>query len=133
MAKDRLILAFGMAVLAVAMTATASPAAPSPETYTASGSEPFWTLEIEGNQLRLGGGLGPDIAVPTPRQERIRGGYRYRAPGLTVVVRHRPCEEEDARIYADTVHVTAYGYTARGCGGAWLGGEPLDAPAPARR
>jgi len=126
MATDQLTLTMGLMALAAATIAAAQPASQSAATYSASGGEPFWMLEIGGNRLRFSSGLGPEISIPTPRRERIRGGYRYRAPGLLVVIRHRPCDEEDARTYADTVRVTAYGYTARGCGGAWLGGEPLD-------
>ena len=126
MATGRLTLAIGLVALTSAAFAAAQPASPPAATYVASGSEPFWTLEIGAGQLNLRSGMGPDISIPTPRRERIRGGYRYRARGLLVVIRHRPCDEEDARTYADTVHVTAYGYTARGCGGAWLGGEPLE-------
>ena len=125
MAENRLRLILALVALGAAGTAVAQPA-PRSATYVASGGEPFWTLEVDAEQLRLTGGLAPDIAIPTPRQERIRGGYRYRARGLMIVIRHRPCEEEDARTYADTVHVTVNGYTARGCGGAWIGGEPLD-------
>lgn len=91
-----------------------------PGAYGAGGSEPFWSLEIIGGRMiyRLD---EEEISVQTPRRRPIRGGgYRYVTRRLVVEVRPEMCEDEAERAYADTVRVTANGYTASGCGGRLL-------------
>ncbi len=132
MAANRLKRAALLMALAAASWSSV-PAQSQQTPYRAFGSQPFWFLEIRGGQLLYDSGNDPEIVVPTPRREPRRNGYRYRARGLIVTVQHRPCEEEDAVIYADTVRVTAHGYTVRGCGGAAIGGdiqEPGERAAP---
>jgi len=91
-----------------------------PGSYGAGGSEPFWSLEIVGGRMtyRVNEEV---ISVRTPRRQLLRGGgYRYVTRRLIVEVRPERCEDEAERHYADTVRVTANGYTASGCGGTEL-------------
>ncbi len=93
-----------------------------PADYVASGSEPFWGLEIRGRQLRFSpnDNSSEPIAVPLPRRQPVRGGYNLVTRRFTVQVRHRLCEDEAERRYRDTVRVRMRGYTYVGCGGTLL-------------
>ena len=110
--------------------AAMQPAAPLPD-YSASGSEPFWSLEIRGRRIifRSNDGSGPDegISAALPRRQVLRRGYRLVTPRFTVLVGHRVCADEGERSYADTVTVTLRGHQYRGCGGRLLPPERLEA------
>lgn len=112
-----------MSLLLLALAAAAQ-APGRPADYFASGSEPFWGLEIRGRQIRFSPNDGSEgdgaIVAPLPRRQPVPGGYRLITRRFTVLVRHRACEDEAERRYRDTVTVTLRGYRYRGCGGAPL-------------
>lgn len=86
--------------------------------YRASGSEPFWSLEIAAGRMTYRGD-GREISVPAPELETTADGRRrYVARDLVVELSMGPCEDEAARVYEDSVRVTANGVTVAGCGGA---------------
>ncbi len=110
----------------LAAAAAAQGPAPAPA-YAASGSEPFWRLEIRGGRMTFSpndGSAGAMVAA-LPRRQPVRGGYRLVTRRYTVQVRHRVCEDEAERVYRDTVTVTLRGQAYRGCGGTLLPPEAL--------
>ncbi len=114
-----------LALGAVAM----QPAAPPPD-YSASGSEPFWGLEIRGRRIVFrpnDGSVGDaGLSAALPRRQLLRGGYRLVTPRFTVLVRHRACRDDGELSYADTVTVTVRGHHYQGCGGRVLPPERLE-------
>lgn len=112
-----------------AFLAAAAQAPERPPDYSASGSEPFWSLEIRGRQVRFRPNDGSEsddgIVAALPRQEPVRGGYRLVTRRFTVRVRHEICEDEAMRSYRDTVTVTLRGRSFAGCGGTLLPPERL--------
>lgn len=94
-------------------------AEPAPETYRASGSEPFWALTIGGGRMVYDAADGPDVTVATPAQQPTRAGYRYVTPEMTVAVNtFQRCDAASGEEYHDTVRVTIGAGTVTGCGGA---------------
>jgi heat shock protein HslJ len=91
-----------------------------PGAYTASGSEPFWRLEIAGGRVTYEPGDDSRLTAATPPRRPIRNGYRYVTRHFTVEVRHVRCEDEGERVHSDTVRVTANGNSVEGCGGTLL-------------
>jgi heat shock protein HslJ len=110
--------------------AAMQPPGSSPSDYFASGSEPFWGLEIRGRQLRFSPNDGSEsddgIVASLPRRQPVRGGYRLVTRRFTVLVRHRVCGDEAGRNYRDTVTVTLRGRRYLGCGGTLLPPETLE-------
>jgi heat shock protein HslJ len=106
------------------VVAAAAQAPERPADYFASGSEPFWGLEIRGRRIVFTPNDGSEsdagIAAPLPRRQPVRGGYRLVTPRFTVLVRHAACEDEGERRYSDTVDVRKGGRTYAGCGGTLL-------------
>ena len=110
----------------LAAAAAAQGPAPAPD-YSASGSEPFWRLEIRGHRMTFSpnDGSAGAMAAALPRRQPVRGGYRLITRQYTVQVRHLVCEDEAERAYRDTVTVTVRGRSYRGCGGTLLPPEVL--------
>jgi heat shock protein HslJ/uncharacterized membrane protein len=99
----------------------ASRSAARPVSYGAAGSEPFWGLEIADGRLTFdNNGEVVIVRAPRPLVTGDGGMRRYRAPGISVLLKREDCEMEDERIYADTVTVTVSGRTFEGCGGRVL-------------
>jgi uncharacterized membrane protein len=86
--------------------------------YSASGTEPFWSLAIGDGRMAYDSADGPDVTVPTPAQQPTRAGHRYVTEQMTVVVNtFQRCEAANGAEYHDTVRVTIGGATVTGCGG----------------
>lgn len=100
---------------------------PMQASYSAGGSEPFWSLEIARGRLYFGANDEVRL-VPAPRPVVTGNGRvrRYTAPGISVVLRRRNCLQEDERTYADTVTVIAGHWRVEGCGGRVLREAPDD-------
>src|SRR3954468_1483612 len=64
------------------VAAGAAPVA-GPATYSASGTEPFWSLTL-GSQMVYHPADGPDIKVATPNSSPTRVGPMYVTPQMTV-------------------------------------------------
>lgn len=117
---------FGLAALATMAGAAAGLAQTRrPAVYEASGFEPGWHLRIGNGRMVLDWQEGPPVSVPTPGRRAEANGYRYVTRRMTVRVAHRPCEDEAARVHADTVTVYAGDLRFEGCGGAVLPPETL--------
>ena len=106
----------GLALVS-ALTGCATTTSFPTEPYFASGSEPFWSLEIENGRLRFDSMIDPIIDIETPRIRRTANGYWISFSGVRIDIIRRECEEEDARVYPHTVRAIGPGYTLRGCGG----------------
>lgn len=98
-----------------------------PADYGASGSEPFWGLEIAAGRLTFDND-GQVVIARTPRPVVTGNGRqrRYLAPGISVLLKREACEMEDERTYADTVTVTVSGRRFEGCGGRVIREAPED-------
>jgi uncharacterized membrane protein len=93
-------------------------AADGGDSYSASGTEPFWSLTIGGGRMVYDSADGPDVTVPTPPQQPTRAGYRYVTAEMTVAVNtFQRCEAANGAEYHDTVRVTIGAATVTGCGG----------------
>lgn len=113
-------------LLALAAAAQAPAAAPAPD-YFASGSEPFWGLEIRGRRINFSPSDGnPDVAATLPRRRATRNGYRLVTRSFTVIVRRERCDDEALRSHSDTVTVRTRERDYLGCGGTLLPPVTLD-------
>lgn len=120
-----------------------APAVPrEPETFSASGNEPGWTLQITGAQIRFNLDYGTrEIEAPLPRPQRDDGATRYVLPdaGITVRIREQICQDDMTGMpHPASVVIETDERQLRGCGGdprdllegpEWtietIGGEPL--------
>ncbi|HEV7660727.1 MAG TPA: hypothetical protein VGO55_12885 [Allosphingosinicella sp.] len=85
--------------------------------YTASGSEPGWSLSIAGGQMVYQSQNGPNLTVPAPvPTTQPNGDITYITPQLTVTITHAPCQGANEHNYADTVLVNVAGQSLNGCG-----------------
>lgn len=93
--------------------------------YRALGTEPFWSLTIDGTRIRHQPAEGRVVTVARPRPIIGFNGERYVTRALTVDITHVECSDGMSdRTYHDTVTVTLRGRTLRGCGGDVLSERP---------
>ncbi|MEA3033108.1 MAG: heat shock protein HslJ [Sphingomonadales bacterium] len=84
--------------------------------YSASGTEPFWSLTL-GSQMTYHPADGPDISVATPHSSPTRVGPMYATPKMTVRINQfQRCTEASGKEVHDTVTVTIGTQELRGCG-----------------
>jgi len=114
-----------IALLIVAAALPAVPAQAQRRTYEAHGFEPTWHLTVSRGRIVFESGEGSQISVLAPAREPFATGYRYVTSRIVVRIERRECEDDSARVYADTVTVYANGRRFLGCGGAVLR-EPAD-------
>ncbi len=122
------ISAIGLLALAACMPASAS-AQSAAQPYRGLGTEPFWSVTLDGETIRYEPASGPAITVPSPRPIMGFNGERYETRRLTVDITHVKCSDGMSdRTYHDTVVLTVDGRTQRGCGG---GTDTAAVPPPA--
>jgi heat shock protein HslJ len=93
--------------------------------YRALGTEPFWSLTIDGRSIRYQPADGRETRVPKPRPIIGFNGERYVTRGLTVDITHVECSDGMSdRTFHDTVTVKLGRRTLRGCGGDVLSEQP---------
>lgn len=110
----RLIAALPLALLAA--SATAAPG-PGPAPYRALGTEPFWSLEIDGDRLTLKRPDHKPLIVRAEERSTVIG-RRYDAPAMRVDVRAMWCSDGMSdNHYPDTVRVVIGHSVLKGCGG----------------
>lgn len=86
--------------------------------YRALGTEPFWSLTIDGRSIRYEPAGGRPISVARPRPIVGINGELYRTQRMTVDITHTRCSDGMSdRIYADTVRVRIGRQALNGCGG----------------
>lgn len=118
------LLALGtVACAGMAVTTTV----PSGEPYRALGTEPFWSVTIDGGRMTYDPMEGPEVSVPLPAPAPLgNDGRRYATDRLTMEIVPGQCSDGMSdRLYADTVRVTADGRALNGCGGAIVAPETL--------
>lgn len=102
------------ALLFALPTAAQSDRAP----YRALGTEPFWSLTIDGRTIRYEPASGRPISVAKPRPIVGINGELYRTQRITVDITHTRCSDGMSdRVYADTVRVRIGRQALDGCGG----------------
>lgn len=104
-------------VLAACMPTGAS-AQGAAQPYHAIGTQPFWSVTIDGQAIRYEPANGATITVPSPRPIVGFNGERYVTRRLSVDITHVKCSDGMTdRSYRDTVLLTVDGRKLRGCGG----------------
>lgn len=115
-------------IAALAFTALAAlpaQAQSNAQPYRATGTEPFWSLTIDGRTIRYQPMEGRVVSVARPRPITGFNGERYVTRRLSVDITHVECSDGMSdRTYRDTVTVTVDGRRLRGCGGTILSDRP---------
>jgi uncharacterized membrane protein len=100
----------------------APPITPNPPggVYSAAGTEPFWTLTVDSQQMVFTDrNTNAQIIQPTPSAIVGAGGETYQTPRIRLNIVHTPCNNGMSdRNYPDRVQVTVDGRSFSGCGGA---------------
>ena len=92
---------------------------PIPEAaYHALGTEPFWSLTIDQNELVFTQPEAQPIHQPRPKAIIGFAGEIYQSPRLSVNIVHAKCSDGMSdRTYPDKVQVDVDGRRFEGCGG----------------
>ena len=122
-AMQRLVLTLA---LAAALTACAAvpppqPAPPAASVYRAVGTEPFWSVTLDGREMVFteANASGQRIAVPQPKVIIGFAGEIYQTERMGVNIVHTPCSDGMSdRTYPDKVQLRVDGRSFEGCGGA---------------
>jgi heat shock protein HslJ len=109
------------------------PVFPSGVNYRATGTEPFWSLDIGRDMTFVDRGNGVTVVQPTPPPNHGVAGEIYQTPRINANIVHAPCSDGMSdRTYPDQVQVRVDGREYRGCGAptSWYGwnGEGTSAP-----
>lgn len=112
--KTKLLIAVSLSTITALPAAAQSPAAP----YVARGTEPFWSLKIDGRTMRFEAPGRRAVSVTAPRANKSPGGESWRTKRIQVRSNRARCSDGMSdQSYPDTVTVTVDGRTYRGCGG----------------
>ena len=123
------ILAFSAlsaAALLTSCTATPPNGLPPPppaqpaQIYRALGTEPFWSLTLDGREMVFTQANAPGVRVVQPQPRPIFGfaGEIYRSPRINVNIVHGKCSDGMSdRTYPDSVQLGVDGRSFEGCGG----------------
>lgn len=110
------------------LTALPASAQSNAQPYRALGTEPFWSLTIDGSRIRYQPASGRVVTVARPRPIVGFNGERYVTRGMTVDITHVECSDGMSdRTFHDTVRLTVNGRTLKGCGGDVLSQRPPQA------
>jgi heat shock protein HslJ len=120
------VSALGVVIIAACGPASAPPegnAPPTPDSlslpYNAIGTEPFWSLTIDGATIIFQPMDGSAIAAKNVTARPSLNGWRYTSENVSVDVIFRECSDGMSdTIYKDTVTVLVGTNEYRGCGGA---------------
>ncbi|MEP2988786.1 MAG: hypothetical protein ABJL11_03665 [Parasphingorhabdus sp.] len=92
--------------------------------YTASGTEPFWSAEVKGENITFSTPDGNDFTLPVARMNRTDTGWTVKGfsdqhnINLYITLGEECSDGMSDRAYADTVKVeVSDGGTLNGCGG----------------
>jgi len=100
--------------LGACVTAPPPPAAP----YHALGTEPFWNVLIDEQNLTFTQPDAAPILQPTPKVIVGFAGEIYQTPRINVNIVHARCSDGMSdRVYPDKVQVQVDGRQYNGCGG----------------
>jgi len=113
-----LIPALGLAACMAAPPPPPITPAPPSGVYQATGTEPFWGLTIDPQQMVFTLSGSQPVAQPTPRVIVGFAGEISQTPRLNVNIVHAQCSDGMSdRTYPDKVQVTVDGHQFNGCGG----------------
>ncbi len=113
-------------LILAALAAPAAAHAQGSAAYRAHGTEPFWSVTINGGRMVYDDPEGRKVVVRTPAARTSFNGRRYVSRRLTVDITRQACNDGMSDFtYADTVRVTVDGRSLEGCGGATLAPDTL--------
>lgn len=102
-------------------TPTSPPASSTAATYQATGTEPFWNLELNGREMVFTEANAPGVRIAEPLPKVIHGFagdiYNARRIGLNIVRNTRCSDGMSDRIFPDRVQVRVDERSFEGCGG----------------
>jgi len=96
------------------------PSSPAPNVYRALGTEPFWSLTLDGREMVFTEANAPGQRIVQPQPEVIIGfaGEIYQAPRIGLNIVHTPCSDGMSdRTYPDKVQLRVDQRSFEGCGG----------------
>ena len=100
----------------------APPITPNPPggVYSASGTEPFWSLTVDSQQMVFTDrNTNAQVVERTPSAISGVAGENYQTPRIRLNIVHSPCNNGMSdRSYPDKVQVDVDGRRFNGCGGA---------------
>lgn len=114
------LLIVAAASLAGCTTVLTVPRAPAAN-YRALGTEPFWSLELDGRQMVFSeANTGLPVIEPQPRAIHGFAGdiYQGKRISLNIVHGQRCSDGMSDRVYPDKVQVRVDERSFEGCGGA---------------
>jgi len=116
----RVLLISATALLAGCATVPATPVEPA-ATYRALGTEPFWSLTLDGRQMVFTEANAPGVTIAEPLPRAIHGFagdiYQGRRINLNIVHGQRCSDGMSDRVYQDRVQVRVDDRSFEGCGG----------------
>lgn len=87
------------------------------ESYRALGTEPFWSITIEGGRMTYETPEG-GFSVPAPRGQELDDGRLWEIRRITLQSSNQECSDGMSdRRYAQTVRAVVDGRALQGCGG----------------
>ena len=119
--RTALVLATALSLTACATLPEAPPVEAAPATYKALGTEPFWSLSIEGKRMVFNLADKHHVFGASTVARPSLNGWRYVSKTITADVTFAPCSDGmSERMYKDTVTVIVGKETYKGCGGGIL-------------
>lgn len=116
----RALLLITPALLAGCATVPPAPLEPA-ATYRALGTEPFWSLELNGREMVFTEANAPGQRVTEPQPRALHGFagdiYQGRRINLNIVHGQRCSDGMSDRVYQDKVQVRVDDRSFEGCGG----------------
>lgn len=115
------VVAAALSLTACATLPEAPPVEAAPATYKALGTEPFWSLAIEGKRMVFTLAGEHHVFGASAVSRPSVNGWRYVSKTITADVAFTPCSDGMSdRTYKDTVTVMVGKKTYKGCGGGVL-------------
>ena len=121
-----------LALLLVSACNTTGGPPPSPDQpvsapYHATGTEPFWSLDIDARTMRFSEPSGrPPVEEATPPVIHGFAGEIYQGRRINVNIIHGQCSNGMSdRTYPDQIQLNVDGRAYRGCGGAAIAPSSL--------
>lgn len=119
--RNALVFAAALSLAACATLPDAPPVAVAPTTYKALGTEPFWSLAIEGERMVFTLAGEHHVFGASAVSRPSFNGWRHVSKTITADVTFAQCSEGMSdRTYKDTVTVMVGKETYKGCGGGVL-------------
>jgi heat shock protein HslJ len=115
------VVAAALSLSACATLPEAPPVEATPATYKALGTEPFWSLAIEGKRMMFTLAGEHHVFGASAVSSPSVNGWRYTSKNVTADAIFTPCSDGMSdRTYKDTVTVMVGNETYKGCGGGIL-------------